>query len=175
LRTLYLLRHAKSSWDEAGSLTDHDRPLARRGRLAAVLMGAYLREEGIRPALVIGSSALRVRQTFEQLATGFGDSLPVTFERRLYLASTPRLLNRVREIEDAAPSAMLIGHDPGHPRLAQSLAGAAGSDAGALKRLTAKFPTAALAVLTFDAAERWSEVAPGTGRLVSFVAPKDLI
>ena len=83
MNTLHLLRHAKSSWDDAG-LADRDRPLAPRGRRAAKLIADYLRHEGIVPALVLCSPARRTRETLEALAEAFDDDVPVEFERDLY-------------------------------------------------------------------------------------------
>src|SRR5439155_14129399 len=83
VRYLYLLRHAKSSWDDAG-LEDHDRPLSPRGRKAAGKMADHLRASGTRPALVLCSSALRARQTLERVAPAFGEVVSIKVERPLY-------------------------------------------------------------------------------------------
>src|SRR5690348_2022253 len=139
-RRMYLLRHAKSSWDDP-QLADHDRPLAPRGRRAATRMGGYLREEGIHPALVLCSSARRARETQRRAAVG--DDVRV--EEGLYGASAQELLARLRRVPRGVESVMLIGHNPGMQDLALSL----GRGGGAIDEIGVKFPTGALATLVF--------------------------
>ena len=165
MKRLYLLRHAKSSWDEPG-LADRDRPLAPRGERASNSMAKYLRDEGIVPELVLCSPSKRTRETLERL--GLGDGTEVRIEDELYAASAGELLGALHEVPDAVESVMVIGHNPGMERLALELA--AGGDE--LDRMREKFPTAALATLELDGT--WSELAPGGGELVSFVKPKEL-
>jgi phosphohistidine phosphatase len=147
--TLYLLRHAKSSWDEPG-LADHDRPLAPRGRRAAKAMGRYLREQGIEPEVILCSSATRARQTLERLGLS-----GARIEPGLYAADAATLRGFIPE----GDSAMLIGHNPGLHDLALSLA----RSGPRLDELAAKFPTGALATIELD-----------TGELIDFVRPRDL-
>jgi phosphohistidine phosphatase len=164
MHTLYLLRHAKSSWDDP-SLPDHERPLAPRGRRDAKRIADHLAREAIEPDVVLCSSAARTVQTLELIRpTG-----AVQIESELYAASADRLLERVRVLPDEVGSAMLIGHNPGIQELALELA----SGDGELGRLRAKFPTAALASLTFAEAS-WSVLAPGDAVLAAFVVPKQL-
>jgi phosphohistidine phosphatase len=170
VKTLLLLRHAKSSWDQPG-LRDHDRPLARRGKLAAPLMGRYLVEHGLVPDRVLCSSAARTRQTWERVAACLDDQPPVEIDADLYAAGTESLLNTVQLTDDSIETLMLIGHNPGLEMLAADLAG--GGDALAMGRMRLKFPTAALAELSFQST-RWQDVMPGSGQLVRFVRPKDL-
>jgi phosphohistidine phosphatase len=166
-RRLYLLRHAKSSWDDA-TLPDRDRPLAPRGRRAATRIAGYLAREGIDPELVLCSSAVRTVQTLELLRPALGSDGTVLVEDGLYAASSDRLLERVRRVPDAVASAMLVGHNPGLQRLALDLA-SGGAD---LERLERKFPTAALATLALT--DRWSRLAPGHAELTEYVVPRDL-
>jgi phosphohistidine phosphatase len=167
VRTLYLLRHAKSSWDDA-ALADHDRPLAPRGRRAAKLIAEHLRSEEISPALVLCSSARRTRETLEAIAPAFGEDVTVEFEPDLYGASAGELLERVRAIPDDTPSAMLIGHNPSMQTLVLNLAGSGAE----LDALSMKYPTGALATLTFEGS--WQELDQGAAELVGFVRPRDL-
>jgi phosphohistidine phosphatase len=167
MKTLFLLRHAKSSWDDPG-LADHDRPLAPRGKRAANAIAEHLRDEGVAPELVLCSSSQRTRETLERIAPALGDEVRVEIERELYAASPDRLLERLRAVDDDAESVMLIGHNPGIEQLALSLAG----DGEKLTDVRRKYPTAALATLEFDG--RWSELEPGTARLTDFVKPKQL-
>src|SRR3954451_4780007 len=140
MKTLYLLRHAKSSWDHPG-LADHDRPLAPRGRQAARLMADHLRAEQIVPALVLCSPARRTQETLEALTAAPGDDVPVRIEEDLYGASEEDLLEHLRALREDLDSAMLIGHNPGIQYLAVNLA--AGGEA--LDQLRQKYPTGALA------------------------------
>jgi phosphohistidine phosphatase len=167
MKRLFLLRHAKSSWDDPG-LADHDRPLAPRGERAAKVIARYLREERIAPDLVLCSSSRRTRETLDRIAPALGDEVRVEIERELYAASADRLLERLRAVDDDVESVMLIGHNPGIEQLALSLAG----DGEKLADVRRKYPTAALATLEFDG--RWSALEPGTARLADFVKPKQL-
>jgi phosphohistidine phosphatase len=163
VKQLFLLRHAKSSWDDAG-LPDRDRPLAPRGRRATKLMARHLRDEKISPALVLCSPARRTRETLE----GVGPSGEVRIEDDLYGASQTALLERLRQVPDATESVMLIGHNPAVQELALGLAGS-GDRRADIER---KFPTGALATLAVP--EHWGELGPGSADLVAFVTPKEL-
>ena len=167
MKRLYLLRHAKSSWDDP-TLADLDRPLAPRGRRAAKVMAEHLRREGIAPELVLCSPSRRTRQTLKRLAPGLGRNADVQIEPELSAASAAALLEVLHEVPDELESVMLIGHNPGIQDLALSLAGT-GSE---IPRLRGKFPTAALA--TLELSGTWRELAPGSADLVSFVKPKEL-
>jgi len=164
--TLYLLRHAKSSWDDA-TLADHERPLAPRGRRDAMRISAHLARLDVEPDLVLCSSAVRTRETLDLLLPAVGSST-VIVEDDLYGASAEMLLERIRLVTDDVASAMVIGHNPGLEQLALMLA-SAGNE---LERLEAKFPTAALATLEF--AQGWSRLAPSAATLTAFVVPKQL-
>ncbi|HSR43247.1 MAG TPA: histidine phosphatase family protein [Longimicrobiales bacterium] len=170
MRTLYLLRHAKSSWDDS-SLADHDRPLAPRGRRAAPSMGRYMQSERLVPELVLCSTAARTRATWALAAPFLGDDIPVEYDRELYGASAGTLLRVVRGLPDDVRRVLMVGHNPGWELFAAALAG--DGDRGAIARMRRKFPTAALAVLE-SPAERWTGVEAGGCRLERFVRPKDL-
>jgi phosphohistidine phosphatase len=167
MKRLYLLRHAKSSWDEP-MLADHDRPLAPRGRRAAKVMAEHLRRRAIAPELVLCSPSRRTRQTLKRLAPVLGKDADVQIEPELYAAPARDLLEVLHVVPDEVESVMLIGHNPGIQDLALSLA-SAGSE---VPRLRSKFPTAALATLELNGT--WRELAPGGAELVSFVKPKEL-
>src|SRR6476659_3405682 len=145
MHTLYLLRHAKSSWDDP-TLSDRDRPLAPRGRRDAKRIAKHLARLGIEPELVLCSPALRTRETLELLGPALGASPTVRLEVELYAASSASLLERIRAVPETITSLMLIGHNPGLHELALVLA-SAGAE---LERLEATFPTAALATLTLS-------------------------
>src|SRR5512132_765835 len=164
---LFLLRHAKSSWDDS-ELVDHDRPLAPRGRRAVRLIAEHLGREGVTPALVLCSSARRTRETLERVAPALGEGISVQIERELYAASEQRLLERLRAVEDGVESLRLIGHNPGVEQLALSLAGG-GQNLAVLSR---KYPTGGLATLEFSG--RWGDLRPGSAELTDFITPQRL-
>jgi phosphohistidine phosphatase len=167
VRRLHLLRHAKSSWDDA-TLDDRDRPLAPRGRRAATRIARWARKHDVRPQLVVSSDALRARETLERVLAGLGEP-DVRIENALYGARAETLLERVRALPDEVEEAMLVGHNPGLADLLLLLAGP-----GKLReRAEAKVPTGALATLEADVA-RWAELEPGGARLVAFVVPREL-
>jgi phosphohistidine phosphatase len=167
MKRIYLLRHAKSSWDDP-TLADEDRPLAPRGRRAAKVMARHLRRREIAPEVVLCSPSRRTRQTLTRIAPGLGKNADVQIKPELYAASAAALLEVLHEVPDEVDSMMLIGHNPGIQDLALSLA-RTGSES---MRVRNKFPTAALATLEFNAS--WRELAPGSAELVSFVKPKEL-
>ena len=171
MKTLYLLRHAKSNWGNPG-LDDHDRPLAARGERAAVVMGVHFAQQQYQPSLVLCSSALRTRQTLEALLPHLPGHPELVVEEGIYLASCGQLLARVQELDGSQSGVLLIGHNPGIAELAQTLAGS--GERASLRRLAARFPTAASAVCEFDL-ERWRDLSPGSGRLLSYATPKDLV
>ena len=170
MRTLLLLRHAKSSWDQPG-VADVERPLAARGRKAAPLIARYLKQQRLVPDLVLCSHALRVRETWELMTPALGGAVACKTLRSLYAAPPSRLLEPLRRVADEVRILMVIGHNPGLGALAASLAGAGPKKA--LERVRTKFPTGGLVVLTFEI-EHWAELAAGGGRLEDFVGPKDL-
>jgi phosphohistidine phosphatase len=162
-RQLFILRHAKSSWENPG-LDDHERPLAPRGRQAVNVLAEYLKTSGIRPALVLCSSSRRTLETLEGVAPE-GEQL---IEPELYSASGPELHERLRRVPEGVGSVMVIGHNPAMQTIVLRLAGG-GSELEAVRR---KFPTGALAALTFEGS--WSELASGGAWLDGFVRPKAL-
>jgi phosphohistidine phosphatase len=165
VRRLYLLRHAKSSWDDPGQ-DDHARPLSPRGERAARDMAAHLKREAVRPDLVLCSTAQRARQTLEALAL----ASEARFEDDLYGAGAAALLGRLRGLPDAVSSVMLVGHNPGLQELALLLAG--NGDPVLLNRVREKLPTGALVTLTFQVP--WASLAQGGTTLAAMVRPEDL-
>ncbi len=168
MKVLYLLRHAKSSWEDTG-LADHDRPLTPRGKRAAAAIADHLRREGIQPALVLCSTARRARDTVKPLRRVLSDRAEVRFESALYAASSGELLGRLRSVAEPVPSVMLVGHNPGLQELGLRLA----RPSARRDVLERKFPTGALAILEMDAAS-WRKVAEGPGELTSLILPREL-
>ena len=168
MRTLWLLRHAKSSWAE--SVPDHDRPLARRGSRAARMMAEHLVAAGVRPTLVLCSSAARTRATLDALRPALHRSV-VSVEPALYGADSAEILDRLRRVEPDVESVMVIGHNPGLQDLAIELAG--NGERATLDRLHAKFPTGALATLDLGETS-WSVLGAGQTSLTDLMVPKQL-
>ena len=176
MKTITLMRHAKSSWLAASpggaAPLDKARILALRGERDAPRMARWMAANGIRPQLIMCSTAQRTRETLALVAnTILAEGGATTFRDELYLAEASNLMELLRRLPDRIGHAMLLGHDPGMHDLAQMLSG--GGDIALRRLLSLKFPTAGAAVIDF-ATERWRDVAPGTGTLRHFMAPKRL-
>jgi phosphohistidine phosphatase len=165
--TIYLLRHAKSSWADP-TIPDHDRPLAPRGYRACALLAEYFRRREITPAFVLCSSSTRTRQTLERVSAGFSHSVDALIEDGLYGASAAELLDRLRKVDDSVASIMLIGHNPAMQELAVSLV----RHKSRRKAFGDKFPTGALA--TLQLASIWKGLVPGSATCAAFVTPEEL-
>ena len=175
MKTLYLLRHAKSSWSDH-AMDDHDRPLNRRGQDNAPLMGQFMRKSGFLPDMILCSTARRTAETLSLIVPYIGDQTPVRFERNLYLASSDAMLDRIRQADPSCERLLVIAHNPGMEHLAADLVSREklnGSE-DLFETLLSKYPTAALSVLQFDV-DNWGDVDMGTGRLSEFKCPRDLV
>lgn len=170
MKRLTLLRHAKSNWDHSGR-DDLDRPLNERGWKAARRMGKELEHRGMRFDLVLASTAARVRETIDGLQEKFDFDCEIRFEPQLYLASAETLLSAIRDLPEEVHSPLFVGHNPGFQRLAVELTH--DDDHRFRTGIARKYPTGALAILEL-AADRWSDVAPGRGRIVDLILPKEL-
>ena len=165
-RTLVLLRHGKSAYPPG--VSDHDRPLAPRGRREAALAGAWIRANLPPLDLIVCSTAMRTRQTVE--ATGLTTPLElVDYTSEIYEAYPEELLELVTAASPSHRTMLLVGHGPGIPSLAAQLAGP-GSDAAALAALRTKFPTSAIAVLVIGG--EWADAGASSTRLRGFVVPR---
>jgi phosphohistidine phosphatase len=160
LKTIILFRHGKSDWDTDFG-TDHDRPLAKRGRHAAATMGALLARLEQVPDRVLTSSAVRARETVERAAEAGAWPCPILVTPEFYASSPATVLARVREEDDAVASLLLAGHEPTWSALASDLMGG-----GRLR-----FPTAAMARIDFEV-DSWSRVDADRGVLVWFLIPR---
>ena len=167
---LAVLRHAKSSWDDP-SLKDFDRPLNERGRKAARQMGRELKQRRVRLDHVIASPALRVRETIDGVAKGYGDRWDVQFEPQIYEAGVEGLFRLVRSIPEHFHAPVLIGHNPTVQQLVLKLT--RDDEKGLRGKVAAKYPTAALALIELPA-PRWDEVQPESGTIVELILPRDL-
>ena len=170
MKLLAVLRHAKSSWDNA-ALDDFNRPLNERGWKDARRMGRELKHRGMHFDLVLASAAARVRETIDGVQEHFDFAAPIQFEQRLYGASEQELLSLVRALPDTAHAALLVGHNPGLEQLLAELT--LDDEDGLRHRIAGKYPTGALAVVEF-AGRRWADVSPATGKIVELILAKDL-
>lgn len=176
MRTITLLRHAKSSWEAAPAgeppRPDKGRPLAPRGRRDAPRMAAWLAAHGVAADLILCSSARRTRETLDLVrAALLAKDGRVDTRDDLYLADAAEIVALARRLPDAVRHVLFIGHDPGLHEAAQLLSGR--GDVALRRLLAEKFPTAAAAVVDFAAA-RWRDIGPDAGTLRLFMAPKRL-
>lgn len=162
MKTLFLLRHAKSSWSDSG-LPDFERPLNKRGRKTAPLMGRFIAERGLTPDCIVSSTALRAQQTAEAVAEhcGFGGEIISTGD--LYPTSPGRCFEVLLTMPDEAGSVMLVGHNPGIEEF--------------LSHLTDYYEaiqTCVLSQIELDI-DDWTDLAPETrGRLIEVFRPREL-
>lgn len=160
MKRLFVLRHAKSSWEEA-DLTDFDRPLNDRGLKAAPLMGKLMRDRNFLPQIILSSPAKRARQTVELVQKAGHLDAELKFDKRIYEADPRTLAKIVSELDDGLETALLVGHNPGIEGLVRFLTGS-----------TVSMPTAALAVIDLDI-DGWRETGEGRGSLSEIIRPKE--
>ena len=162
-RVLYLMRHAKSSWKKP--LPDHDRPLSKRGKRAAVAIGEELARLGVRPERVISSTAKRARSTARRVMKALEEPREILrLEPELYGADAAEILDLIRRLDDGERSVLLVGHNPAVSDTAVLLSG---------ERRLDWLPTGAVAGIRFDV-DSWRDVAPGSGRLILELRPREL-
>lgn len=174
MKTLTLLRHAKSGYDDP-LLRDFDRPLNDRGRKAAITIGTWLRaaqDRGDMPDFdhVASSPAVRCRQTIEGVETGLGARLAPIYENRMYLSSSATLVELVAGFADHHDHALIVGHNPGLEDLLLELVP---PGSGLRAEAETKYPTATLARLDLPIT-RWAQVDAGGAKLAHFIRPRDL-
>lgn len=162
MKTLLILRHAKSSWDEP-NLPDHDRPLTERGKRDADRIGSLLLEHKLVPDLIVSSTAKRARKTASKVAKACGAVEEVQTTSRLYEAYPSQFIEVLREVEDTYATVLVVAHNPGLEGLVWHLTGQQEA-----------MPTAALAQVALDI-DRWQDLAvPPGGRLVQLWRPKEM-
>ncbi|WP_149180098.1 histidine phosphatase family protein [Streptomyces sp. TRM49041] len=166
-RRIVLLRHAKAEWSQE---SDHERPLADRGRKDAPVAGRWLASAGITPDLTLCSTALRTRETWKLVVHELPQRPRTVYDERIYEASLGELIAVLNETSEDVRDLLVVGHNPGIHALADALSGDAEGDL--LSRMNRSgFPTSAVAVLTFDGT--WKSVEHGVGRLVAFWGPHE--
>lgn len=164
MKTLTLLRHAKSSWDHPG-LTDSERPLNKRGERNAPRMGKRLATQHIRPQIIVSSPAVRALTTAKVIASALGcQASDIITDERIFHAYSDQLLDVIQNSDASLHHVMLVGHNPGLTDLVEQLAHAGISN----------IPTCGVVVLGFSV-DRWRDVGNGTGELLLFDYPKNLV
>lgn len=160
MKTLILVRHAKSSWDHPG-LDDHERPLSERGLRDAPRMGRRLADRGLAPDVVLSSTAVRALTTAELMAEAIGvERDRIVADERLYATSAAGLLEVIGELDSSVQTAMVVGHNPEMASLAQRFTDEIGH-----------LPTCAVVEFRFDA-DAWDELDEGLVRDVHVEAPR---
>jgi phosphohistidine phosphatase len=161
MKTLLIMRHAKSSWKQAG-LADDQRPLNKRGRRDAPRMGQILREVDLVPEVVISSTAVRAQQTAAAAAEASGFTGEIQSDASLYAAPAEAYLARLRQLPPQPQVVLIVGHNPGMDSLLQGLTGQ-----------DEHMPTGAIARIDLPI-ERWADLSQDTpGKLESFWRPRE--
>ncbi len=162
MKTLLIMRHAKSSWKDE-NLADHDRPLKKRGEYDAIQMGERIRKQGLTPQRILSSTAKRALQTAELFAEACHYEARIIATRQFYGAEPEKFVDILRQLDDADECVMIVGHNPDLEMLLERLTGALES-----------LPTAAIAQVALPI-ETWAELNAETrGRLVQLLAPNGL-
>lgn len=167
MRRLYLLRHAKASWELAGEL-DYERGLTDRGVSDCELMRGPISQLPVAPDLVLCSGARRARETLDAVAPALPKAAAVEYDDRIYQANVARLLDVLTEVDPAKQAVLMVGHNPSMHDIAVELAG----DGAELQGMAGSFPKAALAELEFEV--EWAELAADAATLTRFIRPKEL-
>ncbi|MGW7241251.1 SixA phosphatase family protein [Streptomyces sp. NPDC054804] len=166
-RRIVFFRHAKADWPQ---VTDHERPLAERGRMEAAVAGRRLADSGITFDLALCSTSVRTRETWKLAVHELAHRPKTVYEERVYEASPGELIAVLNEVPDDAQDVILIGHNPGVHGVTEILTGS--SEGDARDRMNSRgFPAAAFAVVTFEGT--WKSLEPGVTALVDYWAPSD--
>lgn len=162
MKTLYIVRHAKSSWEDP-LLDDFARPLNDRGKRDAPKMAKRMKEKSILPDLMMTSPARRAKSTCKRMAEIFKyDEEKIRTERELYLASSQQILNTIRGVKDKHQSLLIVGHNPGLTEFVNALAA----------QTFANIPTCGVAAFEI-VTDSWKDLKPGMGKLLFYDFPRD--
>lgn len=168
MKTVILLRHAKSDWSDTVQ-RDFDRPLNARGQRAARVMGEWARNNGITFDSIVASPAVRVIETLDHFLEGYASAVDIRWDRRIYLASSATLLDVLRDLPDTIGVVLMAGHNPGLEDLVLDLGA---GDAALRAEVEIKFPTASMARIRFDV-DHWAKLGE-SGQLDMFRRPRDV-
>lgn len=169
MKTLMVLRHAKASQEDRFAV-DFDRPLTPRGRKQALALGRMMRASDLAFDAIVASPAVRVVETIAGVMEGIGARFDPVYDRRLYSASPKALIEVIQGTDDKVGRLLIVGHNPGLHQLLLSLA--QDDREGLRGDIASGYPTATLAELCF-AVDRWRDVGPRSGSIVSLIRPED--
>lgn len=159
MKKLYIIRHAKSSWSDA-ALNDFERPLNKRGKANAPIMGKRLKKKGIMPDIIISSTAKRAKSTAEMIVKEIGYEKKVLFNENIYEASVDEFRKILTALDDKQSTVFLVGHNPELNMLVDYYV-----------KFYENIPTCGVVEIEFDC-ERWAEIEPKNAKLLSFDYPK---
>jgi phosphohistidine phosphatase len=159
VKKLYLIRHAKSSWEDS-RLSDYERPLNKRGKINAPFMGTLLYEKKVKPDLVISSPAFRAKTTAEIIAKELGYTKEILFLQDIYEGSVSSLEKILLSLNDENNSVLLFGHNPSLNMFAQQYVD-----------FEENIPTCGVLEIEFNA-KSWSKISRENARLIAFEYPK---
>jgi len=160
IKTLYLIRHAKSDWQDPGT-SDFERALTKKGRKDIKTMGSYLKLRGVLPDLLLASCSLRTQETADGLADRLGFEGQRDYLQELYLTSSETLVETLMSQEKSFDTIMVVGHNPQMTEVANLLT----------EEHVAKVPTLGMVAITFEI-EEWSELEETKGEIDFFIFPK---
>lgn len=159
MKKLYIIRHAKSSWKDE-TLNDFERPLSKRGKSNAPMMGARLKKKGVMPDIIISSPAKRAKSTAEIIAKEIGYKKKVLFDENIYESSVEELRKILTALDDKNSTVFLVGHNPELNMLVDYYV-----------KFYENIPTCGVVEIAF-ACDRWAEIEPKNAKLLSFDYPK---
>ena len=167
---LYVMRHAKSSWDNL-QLPDHDRPLSDRGKRNAKKICEFFVKKQIKFDLVLVSSSIRTKKTLKILQKKLEKPKKIITSKSLYLANENKIALKIKKIKKHYKKVLLINHEPAVTNLVNYLV--KNKENSLFKLMNYKFSTAAFAKIVFDL-DNWSKINDRTGLLKNFIRPKDI-
>ncbi len=159
MKKLYIIRHAKSSWSDE-TLNDFERPLNKRGKSNAPMMGERLKEKGVMPDIIISSPAKRAKSTAEMIAKEIGYEKKVLFDENIYESSVDELRKIIKEIDNKKGIVFLIGHNPSLNALAEYYV-----------NFSQNIPTCGIVEIAFEC-DKWANIEHKNAKLLSFDYPK---
>lgn len=159
MKTLYIIRHAKSSWKDI-AMDDFERPLNQRGKDDALLMANKLVELDICPDLIISSPSKRTKCTIAIIAPQIGYKKEIVYDNKIYESNMENLKRVVRNIDDKNNTVFLLGHNPGLNMFAEDLCG-----------FVKNIATTGIVAISFDC-NRWSEISHENSNLSEYIYPK---
>ena len=173
MKTIYLLRHAKSGWSDTNS-DDFNRPLNEQGQQNAVQIGHHIAGQKIHPDLILCSAATRAQETLSYIRPFFPDTQAIQIEEPLYLAASETLLKYLMGLEDGVNSVLIIAHNPGLHELTINLAGRENiGTSQLLNQVMQRFPSGAITTVKNDS-NQWMNLNQSESTLIDFVCPSDL-